>query len=302
VAEEIEALGREAEAEQLCAIALAYAADGEMEKAAEIAEKIERLSPWSPRYLQLQVYLDEEAARLDSEGLAATAKEQLGQGDLVAARAAAEAALALFPLHRLALEVRDRAQAGLAALDSELGRDLEGALQESVFADPTPPSGGSMAQESAEVDAEPAPGEACLMESPDEAEPSDVHPARSEAPRPGRGGRGRRGARGPTVGRRRRPPEADAAPVRSADIERLTSAASTGSRRTTIGRAPRRHHGPGARPRQPQGPSCSRSWARSAENPAALGAPPAYNGDRRPAGGGRCVSFMPPWPWPYSRA
>jgi tetratricopeptide (TPR) repeat protein len=68
IAEEIEAEGREKEAEQLCAIALAYAADGEMDKAAEIAEKIERLSPWSPRYLQLQVYLDEESARLNPGG------------------------------------------------------------------------------------------------------------------------------------------------------------------------------------------------------------------------------------------
>ena len=82
VAEEIEGEGREAEAEQLCAIALAYASDGEVEKAAEIAEKIERLSPWSPRYLQLQVYLDEEMAARDAAALAEMARQSLEKGDL----------------------------------------------------------------------------------------------------------------------------------------------------------------------------------------------------------------------------
>jgi tetratricopeptide (TPR) repeat protein/predicted Ser/Thr protein kinase len=135
VAEEIEAEGREAEAEQLCAIALAYAADGEVEKAAEIAEKIERLSPWSPRYLQLQVYLDEETARRDSEGLAQAAQDSLRRGDLQAALTHAEGALALFPMHRGAQDVRDRARAGLeaaaaAAADDSLAQDLEAALQD----------------------------------------------------------------------------------------------------------------------------------------------------------------------------
>jgi len=136
VADEIEAEGREREAEQLCGIALAYAADGEMEKAAEIAEKIERLSPWSPRYLQLQVYLDEEGARLDSERLAGAARERLLAGDCAGAQAAAEEALALFPMHRLAQEVRERARLGLAvpkadpegAADDDLARDLADAL------------------------------------------------------------------------------------------------------------------------------------------------------------------------------
>jgi tetratricopeptide (TPR) repeat protein len=135
VADEIEGEGREAEAEQLCAIALAYAADGEVEKAAEIAEKIERLSPWSPRYLQLQVYLDEEAARRNSEGLAVASRERLEAGDLQGALASAEEALALFPMHRIAQEVRDRARAGLdavaaAAADHSLAQDLEAALQD----------------------------------------------------------------------------------------------------------------------------------------------------------------------------
>lgn len=131
VAEEIEAEGREKEAEQLCAIALAYAADGEVEKAAEIAEKIERLSPWSPRYLQLQVYLDEEAARRDSEGLAASARERLQAGDAEGALARAEEALALFPMHRLAQETKDSARALLegGVTDDDLAQDLERALR-----------------------------------------------------------------------------------------------------------------------------------------------------------------------------
>ena len=281
VAEEIEALGREAEAEQLCAIALAYAADGEMEKAAEIAEKIERLSPWSPRYLQLQVYLDEEAARLDSEGLAATAKEQLDKGDLVAARAAAEGALALFPLHRLALEVRDRAQAGLAALDSELGRDLEGALQEGAFSDPAPPSGSSMALESAtSVEVEGSAGEAAPLEPPDAAEPRDVHPAagRPTCPRRGRRGTGRRrgarrsggGCASPRSGRR------------SCPLRRHRKAHECGPRpvpaRRPPGRAAGRHHGPGARPRQSQGPGAAQDPGRAElTRPAPGRSAPAYN-------------------------
>ena len=135
VADEIEAEGREREAEQLCAIALAYAADGEMEKATEIAEKIERLSPWSPRYLQLQVYLDEEGARRDSEGLAGAAAQRLEAGDYQGALTAAEEALALFPAHRQAQEVSERARLGLPipralppADDDDLARDLADAV------------------------------------------------------------------------------------------------------------------------------------------------------------------------------
>ena len=131
VAEDIEGEGREAEAEQLCAIALAYASDGEVEKAAEIAEKIERLSPWSPRYLQLQVYLDEEAAARDSEGLAEAARQGLEQGDFGLALARAEEALALVPTHRLARLVKEKALLGKAGhqIDDGLADDLEAALQ-----------------------------------------------------------------------------------------------------------------------------------------------------------------------------
>jgi len=129
---EIEAQVREAEAEQLCAIALAYASDGEVEKAVEIAEKIERLSPWSPRYLQLQVYLDEEAAARDAQGLAEAARQSLERGDLVQALAQAEEALVLAPTHHLALRVKDQAQVGTDTPqgDDELADALEAALKE----------------------------------------------------------------------------------------------------------------------------------------------------------------------------
>jgi tetratricopeptide (TPR) repeat protein len=130
VAEEIEAQGREAEAEQLCAIALAYASDGAVEKAAEIAEKIERLSPWSPRYLQLQVYLDEEMAARDAAGLAEEARQSLEKGDFSQALARSEEALALAPTQRLALLVREKALLSMGSPDADdgLAADLEAAL------------------------------------------------------------------------------------------------------------------------------------------------------------------------------
>ncbi|HVQ30056.1 MAG TPA: protein kinase [Vicinamibacteria bacterium] len=130
VAEEIEAQGREAEAEQLCAIALAYASDGAVEKAAEIAEKIERLNPWSPRYLQLQVYLDEERAARDAAGLAEEARQSLEKGDLSQALARSEEALALAPTQRLALLVREKALRSMGSPDADdgLAADLEAAL------------------------------------------------------------------------------------------------------------------------------------------------------------------------------
>ena len=60
---EIESVLVDREVEGLVGMALAYAADGEFALAMGIAEKVERLAPWSPRYLRLQVYLDEEGAR-----------------------------------------------------------------------------------------------------------------------------------------------------------------------------------------------------------------------------------------------
>ena len=78
-------------------MALSYAADGEFTLATGIAEKVERLAPWSPRYLQLQVYLDEEGARRQADGLVATAREHLAAGRGREARASAQDALAAMP-------------------------------------------------------------------------------------------------------------------------------------------------------------------------------------------------------------
>jgi tetratricopeptide (TPR) repeat protein len=156
VAEDIEAEGREAEAEQLCAIALAYASDGEVEKAAEIAEKIERLSPWSPRYLQLQVYLDEEAAVRDSESLARMAKGRLDAGDLDLALARAEEALALIPTHRLALQVKERALEGKgrreAGGDDGLVDELEAVRQRESLEQSAPGDAPEAADEGRSAD------------------------------------------------------------------------------------------------------------------------------------------------------
>ena len=77
---EIESVLLEREVDALVGMALAYAADGELELATGIAEKVERLAPWSPRYLQLQVYLDEEGARRQADGLVAGAREHLAAG------------------------------------------------------------------------------------------------------------------------------------------------------------------------------------------------------------------------------
>ena len=96
---EIESAQREREVDELVGLALSHAADGEIELAAQIAEKIERLAPWSPRYLQLQVYLDEEKARQAADRLVAGGREHLRQGRRDAARRAANDALAAMPGH-----------------------------------------------------------------------------------------------------------------------------------------------------------------------------------------------------------
>lgn len=106
-ASEIEAVIQDREVEKLVGVALSYAADGEMELAARIAEQVESVAPWSPRYLQLQVYLDEETARARADDLAGSARENLSRGDTAEARAAAEQALAALPGHAAAQRVLD---------------------------------------------------------------------------------------------------------------------------------------------------------------------------------------------------
>jgi tetratricopeptide (TPR) repeat protein len=109
LAGEVEAAIREQEVEQIAAMALAYAADGELDLAVKIAEKVERLSPGSPRHRELKAYLAEERARRTAEVLIATAQDHLVLGNLDEAVAAAEEALSLNPAHALAREIRRRA-------------------------------------------------------------------------------------------------------------------------------------------------------------------------------------------------
>jgi tetratricopeptide (TPR) repeat protein len=94
-------------------MALAYAADGQLKLATEIAEKVERLAPWSPRYLQLQVYLDEEGARKRADDLVARAREYAGAGRIVEGQAAVREALLFMPGHapagRLSQELAEAA-------------------------------------------------------------------------------------------------------------------------------------------------------------------------------------------------
>jgi len=122
-ASEIETALQEHEAEQLCGMALAYAADGDLELATKIAERIERLTPWSPRYLQLQVYLDEESARRNAESFLAAARGHLAEGRLEEALVVAENVLTNDPAHQGALEVRDRAAQELKARRAAAGED-----------------------------------------------------------------------------------------------------------------------------------------------------------------------------------
>ena len=109
LAGEVEAAIREQEVEQIAAMALAYAADGELDLAVKIAEKVQRLSPGSPRHRELKAYLAEERARRTAEVLIATAQDHLVLGNLDEAVAAAEEALSLNPAHALAREIRRRA-------------------------------------------------------------------------------------------------------------------------------------------------------------------------------------------------
>jgi tetratricopeptide (TPR) repeat protein len=105
---EIEAVLLDREVDGLVGMALTYAADGELTLATGIAEKVERLAPWSPRYLQLQVYLDEEGARRNADRLVATAREHLAAGRDWEARAAAQDALAAMGGHGPARRLLDQ--------------------------------------------------------------------------------------------------------------------------------------------------------------------------------------------------
>ncbi len=113
IGSEIEIAIHDREVEQLCSLALAYAADGDTGLALKIAAKIERLSPRSPRYLKLKSFLDDEQKKTDAEAIVSAAREHLAEGNLVAAHGAAERALELQPSHAIAKEIRDRTESVL---------------------------------------------------------------------------------------------------------------------------------------------------------------------------------------------
>jgi tetratricopeptide (TPR) repeat protein len=151
---EIESVLVDREVDALVGMALTYAADGEFPLATEIAEKVERLAPWSPRYLRLQVYLDEEDARRKADALVATAREHLAAGRAREAREAVQEALATMPSHGLACRLLEQlpeapAEPSPPALAAPLPeRPLpEPPLPESAV--PEPPAGKSAVAEPA---------------------------------------------------------------------------------------------------------------------------------------------------------
>jgi serine/threonine protein kinase len=102
---EVESVLVTREADALVGEALALAADGDIEAATKLAEKVERLAPWSPRYLQLQVYLDEEGARRGAASIMKDAREHLASGRAPEARAAAQEALRILPGYEAAVRL-----------------------------------------------------------------------------------------------------------------------------------------------------------------------------------------------------
>jgi predicted Ser/Thr protein kinase/tetratricopeptide (TPR) repeat protein len=106
---EVDAEVRVKEIEQLCGLALSYAADGEVELARKIAVRIRTIDARSSRLGNLEAFLEEEAARRAADALTAEAQELLAQGRLAEACSVAEKALAAFPRHAVAMELRDRA-------------------------------------------------------------------------------------------------------------------------------------------------------------------------------------------------
>jgi hypothetical protein len=114
LADELQQAVREKEVEQLAATALGYAADGELALAEQIADKIQRLIPGSPRSVELKAYLAEEANRRRADEITGRAKDHLVSGQVSEALAAVEEALRLYPGHGVAREIKERAQRFLA--------------------------------------------------------------------------------------------------------------------------------------------------------------------------------------------
>ncbi len=169
---EIETAMRDREIEQMCSLALAYAADGDVELAKKIAAKIERLSPRSPRYLQLKKYLDEEGARRAADGFVSSAQEHLAQGNVEEAFKAAEEALKVQPSHALAREIRERAGAFIASKAPARPAPAPPA--------PAPPPPAAKPAEPAKVEAQKP---AAPAKAP-EAKPAEPRPVAARPPAP----------------------------------------------------------------------------------------------------------------------
>jgi tetratricopeptide (TPR) repeat protein len=137
-------LGREAD--ELVGQALAHAADGKLELATRLAEKVERLAPWSPRYLELQVYLDEETARRAADRLVATARSSHAEGRLQEARAALAGALAAMPGHEPAVRLLEE-----LGWEGPLSGPMEASSRTGLQ---TPPPEGEPPSESQQAEAE----------------------------------------------------------------------------------------------------------------------------------------------------
>jgi serine/threonine-protein kinase len=138
---EIEATIHDREVEQLCGLALAYAADGDTELAQKITQKIERLAPKNPRYLQLRSYLEEEGARRAAEALTSSARDHLALGNLAEARAAAEEALKLYPSQAAAREIFERVSTVMASQErAASARDAKAAKAPAPSPAPAPAS------------------------------------------------------------------------------------------------------------------------------------------------------------------
>jgi len=168
---EIESVLLEREIEALVGMALSYAADGQLELATGIAEKVERLAPWSARYLQLQVYLDEEGARHQANALVAGAREHLEAGRVDEARAKALQATLVMPGHSQA-----------SRLARELGERSESAQRpDPVPAAPTPAPPAPADVPAAEAPAEPEQPQPKDSAGPPKAVPAPVDPAPAAA-------------------------------------------------------------------------------------------------------------------------
>jgi len=176
LAGEVEAAIRGQELEQIAAMALSYAADGELDLAFKIAAKMERLSPDSPRHRELKSYLAEERARRTADLLIATAQEHLVLGNLDEAVAAAEEALSLNPSHAVAREIRQRAGDFVARRERTQDAEAFGPPPPLVplpEGDPASPEAASLLESARRLLRERAPRQALpLLERAAEIEPA----------------------------------------------------------------------------------------------------------------------------------